>query len=438
MTITKEEVILMIRRQEVYVGETPEGNPIALRDNVRCGQVQIVGATGRGKTESVVIPWLIQDIIQNKVTILMDAKGDQSILKRIDRVYRDHRVKREGLVWFDLSDVEGSFKTNPLKYGTAQQITDRIFSTFNFENLYFKSVAYEATLLVVEVIQSKTTKTEVTFEKVYDALTDDENLTELISSATEGLQRRCLKYLNEPFRARQEKLSGLVSQLQTFAKGELAPLLNGGNEKVFSLSETLVPGLTANVTPMTVAIFIPTLLYQETAAAIGKMFLQEIAWAVALREKRDFKYFTSIFLDEFSSFVYPGFISLLNKARSTGCALHLSHQSLGDLEAVSPEFAKAVHSNTNVKCVFGVNDPDTADFFAKHFGTKDTERTTERVNRKSFGDLEKTGMMSLRQAEIYKIHPNRLREYSQGMGVISLVYQGRAITEEIQFARSPI
>jgi type IV secretory pathway TraG/TraD family ATPase VirD4 len=429
---------MVVKVNEVFVGETVDGMPVALSDSARLNHVQIIGATGRGKTESVIVPWLIQDVIQNKVAILIDAKGDRSILSRIDRVYEEHEKNRQNLVWFDLGDIEGSFKTNPLKYGTSQQIADRLFSTFNFENQYFKSVAYEAALLTIEAIQNQlSSKNEVSFEKIYDALTDDDVLTELTSSASEFLQKRCFRFVNEPFRARQERLSGFLSQLQPFAKGELSPLLNGGDERAFSLSETLAPHLTAKATPMTVAIFIPTLLYQETAAAIGKMFLQEIAWSIALREKRDFKYFTSIFLDEFSSFVYPGFIGLLNKARSTGCALHLSHQSLGDLEAVSPEFAKAVHTNTNVKCVLGVNDPDTADFFAKHFGTKDSEKTTERVNRKSFGDLEKTGVMSLRQAEIYKIHPNKLREYSQGQGVLSLINGRHAITEEIQFSRSP-
>lgn len=82
--------------------------------------------------------------------------------------------------------------------------------------------------------------------------------------------------------------------------------------------------------------------------------------------------FTALFLDEFGSFVYSGFLGLLNKARSTNTAIHLSHQSVGDIQAVSPEFATALHTNTNVKCILGVNDLDSADFFAKHFGTRKT------------------------------------------------------------------
>ena len=43
--------------------------------------------------------------------------------------------------------------------------------------------------------------------------------------------------------------------------------------------------------------------------------------------------FTPVYLDEFSSFVYPGFEQILNKARSANVAMHICHQSVGDLEA---------------------------------------------------------------------------------------------------------
>ncbi len=417
------------------MGETTDGKKVALKDHSRTGHVQIVGATGRGKTESVIIPWMIQDIIQGKSTVLIDAKGDGSILERVRSVYNEMNLPEQELCWFDLSDIEGSCKTNPLKYGSPQQIADRLFSSFTFENAYFKSVSYEGAFLVIEALRESLS--EVTFERIYDNLTDDEALTGLISSLNGSLQKRALKLLGEPFRARMEKWSGLISQLQPFAKGELSPLLNGGEKKSFSLSELIDPSLARGNAPKAAIILIPTLLYQETAAQVGKLLLQEVAWAVASREKRGYRMFTSIFLDEFSSFVYPGFLSLLNKARSTGCGIHLSHQSLGDLEAVSHEFAKTLNANTNVKCILGVNDPETADFFAKHFGTKDSEKTTERVMQGAFGDYEKTGHMSLRETQSYKINPNKLREFSQGMGALSLIVNGRPITEEIQFFRSP-
>ncbi len=135
--------------------------------------------------------------------------------------------------------------------------------------------------------------------------------------------------------------------------------------------------------------------------------------------------------------MYPGFIGLLNKARSACLAIHLSHQSLGDIESVSREFATSLHTNTNVKCILGVNDPETADFFAKHFGTRKSEKKTERAEAKPYwGDFERTGHMSVRDVEEYKIDPNNLRNYSRGMGAISMIVEGQVIAEEIQFARA--
>lgn len=194
--------------------------------------------------------------------------------------------------------------------------------------------------------------------------------------------------------------------------------------------------MTCNV-PKVAVLLLPTLLYQQSASILGKIFLQEIAWSIASREALGDKEFSSLFLDEFGSFVYPGFLGLLNKARSAKLAVHISHQSLGDLSEVSDSFAQAIHTNTNIKCILGVNDPITADFFAKHLGTLDIIEATERAEKDLFGDYDKSGSLNIRQSEAYKIHPNNLKNYSQGKGIISFINNGDAIAEEIQFLRSP-
>jgi hypothetical protein len=422
---------------EIYVGRTRQKEHVALSDSSRTGHVQIVGATGRGKTESVILPWLIQDVIQGKSTILIDGKGDPEIVRRL-KVACDHSgVPRDDLGIIDLGNLEASSVTNPLYYGSPQQVTDRIFSSFIFEKEYFKSVAYDATLSVVRLMSDVGEK--VTFKRLYELLSDDDELSGLVQKTKPGAAKGAERLLAQSRGVRLENLSGLLSQLSPFADGELSPLVNatGDEDNFVSLTETLVPSLSGWSPKKAVLILLPSLLYQEAAARLGKMFLQEIAWAVGYRESTGYRTFASIFLDEFGSFVYPGFINLLNKARSTNTAIHLSHQSLGDIEAVSPEFATALHTNTNVKCILGINDPDSADFFAKHFGTKEVEKTTERAERHWFGSNERTGQMSVRDVEEYKVHPNRLRNFSQGMGVLGLIVNGTPVAEEIQFARAP-
>ncbi len=320
------------------VAKTKDGTSIHLPDKARTGHVQIIGATGRGKTESVILPMMVRDLRRGHSAVLIDGKGDAELAERIKK-----QALHVEVITFNLGDLVNSAITNSLKVGTSQQITDRIFAAFDFKDEYYRNTQYEITSALVALLCEQ--KEEVTFKKLYDLFTSDELLSGAVSKCQdEVLTTRLVKWLSENRTKRDENNSGVISQLGQLARGEVSHLVNGG-EKAFSLSE-LMAG--AQDKQFAIIILIPTLLYQEMAFKLGKLFLQEIAWAVAARKE---KVFTPVFLDEFSSFVYQGFLGILNKARSSGIALHLSHQSLGDLEMVSPEFAKAINTNTNVKCL---------------------------------------------------------------------------------------
>ena len=429
---------------EILIGQNNDGIKIAVPNNLRCGHVQIIGSTGRGKTESVIIPWMMQDLFQGNRTVLIDGKGDKSIYSLLEAVNREEELN-EDICYFDIANINESMTTNPLKHGSSQQIVDRIFSSLEFDNTYFKVVSEKACHFVVKLIhaQKEIKNQEVKFKTLFEALTDDHNLSELFLGVSENLAKNfeveMSQFLNQKFSDRQEKFSGFLAQIAPLAGGELSEILNGPVEgkNNFSLSEILCPGITKQNSPNVAIILLPTLLYQQSASILGKIFLQEIAWSIARREALGEKEFSSLFLDEFGSFVYPGFLGLLNKARSAKIAVHISHQSMGDLSAVSDSFAQAIHTNTNIKCILGVNDPVTADFFAKHMGTLDIIEATERAEKDLFGDYDKSGSLNIRQSEAYKIHPNNLKNYSQGRGVISFINNGDAIVEEIQFLRSP-
>lgn len=414
---------------EIYVGKTLDGFPLVLGCENRTEHVQIIASTGRGKTWGVVAPWSIQDFVSGKNVILIDGKGDQKLAGRIRQFADDP----DDVIVFDLGDLPGSATTNPIEFGTAQQIADRIFATFEFENHYYETVSYEALLLLLELFRAQ--RKVATFRELYRCLTDDAKFTEFLAGAgTCEAQSLALAFIAQPFRDRQERLSGFLGQLRPFAVGELADLVNGAvdGRTYFSLSKLIRDG--KGLRNKAIVILIPALLYQKAAARLGQMFLQEIAWASACRQTDEF---LPVFIDEFSAFVYEGFLQLLNKARSSNIALHLSHQSMGDLESVGPDFAKAIVTNTNVKCVLGVNEPDTAEFFARLFGTKSSTKSTERAEKKMFGDVEMSGFMSVRDVEQYRVHPNRLKAFSKGQGVISFMLDGQPIIEEIQFATIP-
>ncbi len=414
----------------VFVGRA-DGVPVLLPDRLRLEHVQIVGATGRGKTKSVILPWLVEDFKKDKKIILIDGKGELALAKDIRAIIGE---EWDRVVHFNMDDVLTPSTTNPLKSGTPQQITDRIFSSFDFEDEFYRGLQYDVCLKIVRLL--KEVDGDVTFRALRQCFTDDEFLSEKAKSTTnEVLKREFERLLFQSKREREQNMMGLITQIGPFADGELSELVNGRIEdKAFmSISEMLLEKPNYRM----ILISLPTLSYQAAGRALGKMLLQELAWAVGERQQRGSQDFTSVFLDEFSSFAYPEFVQILNKARSAGVAIHLSHQSMGDLWSVSREFGDIVNTNTNVKILLGLNDPVAADYFASHIGTRTTEKLTERAEDKGMWsrNLEKSGELSIREVEEYIIHPNDLKSLSPGEGVILVRTPEGPLATEITFPR---
>lgn len=412
----------------VFVGRA-DGVPVCLPDRLRLEHVQIVGATGRGKTKSVILPWLVKDFEAGKRVILIDGKGELALANDIRA-----KIGEEGVVHFNMDDVLTPSTTNPLKSGTPQQITDRIFSSFDFEDEFYRGLQYDVCLRIVRLL--KEVDCEVTFRALRQCLTDDDFLSEKAKlTKNEVLGNEIARLLAMPKKEREQNTMGLITQIGPFADGELSELVNGRIQgKAFmSISELLLEKPDYRM----ILVSLPTLSYQSAGAALGKMLLQELAWAVGERQQGGSQDFTSVFLDEFSSFAYPEFVQILNKARSAGVAIHLSHQSMGDLWSVSKEFGDIVNTNTNVKVLLGLNDPVAADYFASHIGTRTTEKLTERAEDKGMWgrDLKKSGELSIREVEEYIIHPNDLKSLSPSEGVILVRTPEGPLATEITFPR---
>ncbi|MCJ8277942.1 MAG: TraM recognition domain-containing protein [Bdellovibrionales bacterium] len=426
----------------ILVGKTDDKIDLHLSDDARTTHVQIIGSTGRGKTESVILPWASRDAKRGKSFVIIDGKGSPDLMERALQNTRwscqHHKILR-----FDLNNFKGSGRLNPLASGTPQQIVDRLFSALTFEEPFYKSVQADICGTLVKLIHAN--GNEVNFKRLQSMLTDDSVLAEEIGKCPDqGIKTKATAILKQNKKERDKNVQGLLSQIAPFADGELSELVNGDPIRYWQdsiyLSDIIKHGGFSRSgdherenRPFALVISIPTLKYQESGHILGKLILQDIAFAIGEREANQDNDFMSIFLDEFSEFVFPNFISTLNKARSANVAFHLSHQSMGDLDDVTEGFAKSVMTNTNVKCILGLNDPDSADYFARHFGTFTEEKKTEQVDGEIWGEAQKTGKMSVREVESFKISPNDLKSFTRGSGVLHLPSPKGNVSEIIQF-----
>ncbi len=139
--------------------------------------------------------------------------------------------------------------------------------------------------------------------------------------------------------------------------------------------------------------------------------------------------FFSCILDDFQDYIYEGFGSLLNKSRSANVGVVFSHQALGDLDKVSEAFRNVVLTNTNIKVVMRMNDPDTCDHFAKTFGTKTTTKITEKTK-----DGGSTGDGTIREVEQFNFHPNVFKKLGIGHGIVSIPHRDGVKNIKVKFA----
>jgi len=179
---------------------------------------------------------------------------------------------------------------------------------------------------------------------------------------------------------------------------DLGRIMNHGDVAYFDLRSAAAPSL---------------------SSALGKMIAMELQARAAWRTQND--KITLLAIDEFQNMACQAFKYIISKVRSANYALLLANQALGDLRAVSEDFANTVATNTRTKMIFNIDDPEDAGYFAAKSG-----QTVIRVmsNSRSHGAGRITGKINNAESESFSdqdkhlIHKNVLLSMPFGKSVI--------------------
>jgi len=96
--------------------------------------------------------------------------------------------------------------------------------------------------------------------------------------------------------------------------------------------------------------------------------------------------------------------------------LILATQSPGDVELDGTKTRKQIADSTTVKMFLRVSDPEYADYCAAVVGTQVSEKRTTRVDDRNFHSDTYTG--SIREVQEYIIHPDDIKKFGLGEGVV--------------------
>tara|TARA_B100001248_G_scaffold203924_1_gene158091 strand:+ start:49 stop:1524 length:1476 start_codon:yes stop_codon:yes gene_type:complete len=375
---------------------------VYLPDSIRSRHTHILGATSSGKTESVILNFLKQDVQRGLGSIILDAKGDNSFIE-----FLENWVPQERLRVFDLGS-DKSLTYNPLEVGTPLESAQRLFSSLVWSEEYYKSKAL-STLQRLFQHHYECNGRNPKLTDLYTYLDDPETFAACVSS-----DNYPKKMAEKDF----SELSGLRDQVRSLCIGHLEKTLSpsGVSDMDFSLAReggVLYFRLQSLMSPQLVTI-------------LGRLIINQLNF-LAGTAHRDNKAnevkLIPTYLDEFASFACPEFADLISKARSAGLALHFSHQSIGDLTEVSKGFLNRITDNSATKIVLRINDPDSADFFARSFGTEIYQKVTQRVTNSEDLDLaEVVGEGSQREAHQFRASPDLLKTLPTGTGAVLIAH----------------
>ncbi len=424
-----------------FVGLTPRRSffgwrwrPLYISQRQRTMHRHVIGKTGSGKTLSVVWPSVLQDALDGKGILVMDAKGSQeniSIMKAIAvATGREKQLRVFSLpAWnqphlfshtYNMVRVRPRTPSNP--GGDPVPVAERVFSVLNLgDNEYYNTQAQILFVNLCKLLHGMVDERgfglpfnmsdlAVCFKGVGNNGRWGKALTYCRrQSVDRDVAREIASQISRLGKDVHKCFSGIVGAIDKFQ----SPLVNANDpdivlEDVFQQNGIVYVQLPAN-------------LFKIQAPAIGKVVLMDVQQEGGLRQVFRTRNQTpfSIVVDEFYNFADLSIIDSLNKLRDANLEFTLAHQSLADLELVSKEFATAVWDNTRTKDILNQDNPELCEKLAKSIGTHQVVEKTVRMQQGALFTSLSTGDASSKLVEAYKLHPNAIKSLARcGQGYL--------------------
>lgn len=391
------------------------GAPIYISDDSRMEHTQIVGVTGGGKTEGGIVPALIHDIAWGRGAVIIDMKGDRSLLSKIAAAVIA-AGRKDDLLYFSLADPLASRTYNPLNRGNASELKDKIISSNLWSEVYYKKASEIAVLgLCHALIQLKR---PVTFISLLTYMRDVKKIEGLKGELDQRKLPNNLDSLLAALDGKTRDLTGLIADFTAIVGSDFGPLLSPEKPEIDLLD--------AYLNNKIVLFQLNTGLYQETAIRLARIVIQDIKTVsnhVQSYLPAAQRHFFPVFIDEFASIAFEAFVELISKARSAKIAISIAHQSLGDLKNTNDGFQNQIFDNTNIRIVYRQNSAESRDLITKMAGTVEKEKLTHQTDRE-LGMNVNTGRGSVRQVESFKLDPNLITEFQTGYCALLLHKNG--------------
>jgi GTPase SAR1 family protein len=394
-------------RSGVVIGRDPGGRPVVLGDRQLAAHGLIVGASGAGKSTTM-LSILTEHVARGRPVIAIDMKGSPDFARQLEAAAA--AAGRPFRVW----TMDGGSSWNPLAYGNATELKDKLIATERFTEPHYQRAAERYVQTALQVFLDARPGRRPTLDDVVD-LMDPNRLAQLLRELPAERASRVQDYLSALTSDQLSAIRGLGTRLAIISESHTGRFLAPGSGPELDVRSALAGN-------EVVLFSLNSSRYGKLAAQLGTLAVQDIVTAVGQRLDlveggAGAAYAQALVgIDEFSALGSDNLIALLARGRASGVSVLVATQELADLERAAPGLRDQILGITAIKILHRQDVPASAQTIAQMAGTERVWDRTYRVGSGLLGGYGRTGTRRL--VEQFIVHPNEIKTLRTGEAIV--------------------
>lgn len=391
--------------QAAVLGLDPVRRPVTLDDRQLAAHTLLVGASGAGKSTTM-LTILAAQIRRGLPVVVIDMKGSPAFAAGLRQAAG---AAGRGLrVW----TPEGPGRWNPLAHGNPTALKDMLISTERFTEPHYQRAAERYVQIAIGVLQDAHPERPAQLHEVVRVM-EPRRLGALLRAVPARRAEPVQDYLAMLTSDQLSAIRGLGTRLALLSESCAGPFLRTDGVGA-RRSIDLATGLTGG----DVILFsLNSSVYGSLAAQLGALVVQDLVSATGRRlESPEPRPPATVAIDEFSALGADNVLALLARGREPGVRLLVGTQEMVDLERAGRGFRDQVLGIVSVKIAHRQDVPASAELIARMAGTERVWEHTEYVRSPLSGAGGARGTRRL--VDRYVVDPNEIMALPVGEAVV--------------------
>jgi type IV secretory pathway TraG/TraD family ATPase VirD4 len=390
----------------IELGNDSAGRPVLLTDQQLSAHALILGASGAGKSTTL-LTLLTEHIRIGRPVVAIDMKGSPAFAREL--AHAAAAAGRPLVIW----TPDGPSGWNPLAHGNATELKDKLIATERFTEPHYQRAAERYVQTALQVLHHAHPEAPPTLDEVV-AMMDPQRLPALLRHAPQPFADRVQDYLAALTGDQLSAIRGLGTRLAIITEAHTGAYLGAAEPGAPTID------LRAALAGEQVVLFsLNSSTYGKLSAQLGALAIQDLVASAGHRLARAEEAERAVVgIDEFSALDSDNVISLLARCREAGVSVLLSTQELADLDRSARGLRDQVLGSTAVKIAHRQEVPASARTIAQIAGTETVWEESRQTSRHPLWGPHDTGRGTRRQTERFRVHPDEISSLPSGHALL--------------------